>query len=272
MQKQTENQAHKTFVLQKDQSDCGVACLQSLIQFYGGNTSLEKLRELSGTSITGTTVLGLYQAANQLGFDAEGNEADTQALIEHGKPVILHVLIDEKLEHYVICYGYIAAKGFLIGDPAKGLSYYSAEELNKIWKSKVCLTLEPNAQFIESKKEKSAKFNWFKHLLIEDKKLLVFSLLLGIGIAVLNMATAVFSQKLIDDILPSKEINKLIGGIILLAFLLLVRVVFSSMRGYLLTIQTKDFNNRIIQYFYGNLLSLPKPFFDTRKILSDLFK
>lgn len=80
---------HKTFVLQQDQSDCGVACLLSLIRYYGGNQSLEKLRELSGTTRQGTTLLGLYQSANALGFKAEGNEADIPSLIEHGKPVIV---------------------------------------------------------------------------------------------------------------------------------------------------------------------------------------
>lgn len=266
MQNNIEKQANKTFVLQKDQSDCGVACLQSLIQFYGGYVSLEKLREQSGTNITGTTVLGLYQAANQLGFNAEGNEADIQVLIDHKEPVILHVLIDEKLQHYVVCYAYDEQKGFLIGDPAKGVTFYTKEELKKIWQSKVCLTLKPNDSFTKASEQNNNKLLWIKQLLIKDKKLLSFSLLLGVGIAVLNMATAVFSQKLIDDILPNRVLSRLVGGIILLGFLLLVRVLFSSLRGYLLTLQTKGFNNRIIQYFYGNLLSLPKPFFDTRKI------
>jgi len=83
----------KTFVLQQDLSDCGVACLQSLTRLYDGDIALEKLREISGTTKQGTTLLGLYQGANKTGFDAEGNEADLNAIIEHGEPLILHVLI-----------------------------------------------------------------------------------------------------------------------------------------------------------------------------------
>lgn len=89
----------KTHVLQHDQSDCGVACLLSLIKYYSGDSSLEKLRELSGTTKQGTTLLGLYQAANQLGFDANGCEADLQAVIDHKEPLILHVVIEERLQH-----------------------------------------------------------------------------------------------------------------------------------------------------------------------------
>ena len=108
----------KTHVLQHDQSDCGVACLLSLINYYKGASSLEKLRELSGTTKQGTTLLGLYQTANKIGFTAQGNEADIQTLIDHKEPLILHVIIDSKLQHYVVCYAY-ENNQFIIGDPGK---------------------------------------------------------------------------------------------------------------------------------------------------------
>ncbi|TDQ27506.1 peptidase domain-containing ABC transporter [Tenacibaculum caenipelagi] len=255
----------QTFTLQHDQSDCGVTCLLSLIKYYKGSNSLEKLRELSGTTKQGTTLLGLYQASSQLGFSAQGNKADIQAIIDHKKPLILHVVIDEHLQHYVICYGFEDNK-FIIGDPSKGIIYLAKEELEKIWKSKTCLTLSPNDNFIKSKTKRNNKKKWFIKLVKEDSKLIGFSIILGLGIAILGMAMAIFSQKLIDDILPSKDFNKLITGITLLAFLLLVRILLTALRDYFLIHQTKDFNNRIIDSFYSSLLNLPKPFFDTRKI------
>ena len=263
--KLNHNNLKKTFVLQHDQNDCGVASLLSIIQYYKGGNSLEKLRELSGTTRQGTTLLGLYQAANKLGFDAQGNEADMQALIDHGKPLILHVVINNRSEHYVVCYGYKNGK-FIIGDPAKGVLEYSNIELESIWKSKTCLTLEPNHQFTPAKANRKNKRKWFLSLLKEDYKLLTFSIVLGIGIAALGMAMAIFSQKLIDDILPSKDFKRLILGIVIVTFLLLVRVFLIAIRDYFLIRQTKDFNNRIIDHFYTAILHLPKIFFDTRKI------
>lgn len=261
----TSKQIKESIVLQQDQSDCGVACLLSLIELHGGSQSLERLRELSGTTKQGTTLLGLYQAANSLGFTAEGNEADIKALIEHGQPVILHVIIDNRLQHYVVCYGF-ENNQFIIGDPAKGIVHYSAEELEQIWESKTCLTLEPNSNFVYEKENKAQKWNWFKNILKEDTNLLIISAIFGVFVAILGMAMAVFSQKLIDDILPSKDSNKLIVGIVLVCILLLARVGFSALRDYILIRQSKDFNNRIIDRFYTALLHLPKSFFDTRKI------
>lgn len=255
----------KTFSLQHDQSDCGVACLLSLINFYGGNNSLEKLRELSGTTRQGTTLLGLYQAAGQLGFEASGNEADIQALIDHKEPLILHVVIEERLQHYVVCYGYKNDK-FIIGDPAQGITTYTQDELYKIWGSKTCLKLKPTKEFNKIADIKKTKRDWFLNLIKPDIQILNISIIIGFGIALLGMAMAIFSQKLIDDILPSKDVTKLIAGLALLALMLIIRVIFNALRGYLLLRQTKDFNNRIIGKFYGSLLHLPKPFFDTRKI------
>jgi ATP-binding cassette subfamily B protein len=256
----------KTHALQLDQSDCGVACLISIIQFYGGTNSIEKLRELSGTSKQGTTMLGLYQAANKIGFSAEGCEADIQALIDHKQPVILHVVIENKLQHYVVCYEYDESKGFLIGDPGKGIYYLNRAALNEIWISKSCLTLEPNEFFIKATVAKNAQRKWFINLLKEDYNLLWISVLLGVFVAALGMAMSLFSQKLIDDILPSHNLNKLVSGIALLGVLLLARVGLTVLREFFLLQQSKDFNNRINNQFFNSLLHLPKPFFDTRKI------
>lgn len=256
----------KTHTLQLDQSDCGVACLMSLIKLNGGTNSIEKLRELSGTTKQGTTMLGLYQVANQIGFTAEGCEADIQALIDHKQPLILHVVIQEQLQHYVVCYEYDSEKGFLIGDPAKGIYYLSADELDKIWVSKSCLTLEVNESFVKAETEKHTQKKWFLNLLKEDYKLLWISVLLGVFVAGLGLAMSLFSQKLIDDILPSNNIKKLVSGIGLLTVLLLARVGISALREFFLLQQSKDFNNRINTNFFSSLLQLPKPFFDTRKI------
>jgi ATP-binding cassette subfamily B protein len=256
--------------LQQDQSDCGVACLISIIKYYGGNSTLETIRKLSGTNITGTTLLGLYQAATSLGFTSEGCEADIVALLKHPSPIILHVLSEEKLEHYVVCYGTKVEKNkelvFIIGDPAKGIVYFNEFELSSIWKSRICLTLEPNEKFVVTSNIKSKKREWITQLIKEDYLFLGIALLLGIAIAILGIVMSLFSQRLIDDILPKKNFLKLNLGIGLVFMLLIIKEGISVLRQYFLFSQSKNFNNRIIGNFYSKLLNLPKPFFDTRKI------
>jgi ATP-binding cassette, subfamily C, bacteriocin exporter len=256
----------KTFVLQHGQSDCGVACLLSLIKYYGGDASLENLREQSGTSIQGTTLLGLYQSSVKFGFDAEGLEAEgVHNLAELNEPVILHVLIDSRLQHYFVFYGFAKSGLAVIGDPAKGIIEISKDELEKAWQSKALLKLTPNKNFVKRSDENSKKKAWIIDLIKEDVNILVVGLFLGIIISVLGLSTAIFSQKLIDNILPSGNQQKLILSLVLVTVLLLARSGLASLRGFFLIRQGMDFNNRIIGKFYSSLLRLPKSFFDTRK-------
>lgn len=257
-------QYRKAYIRQQDQFDCGVACLASLVKFYGGDVRLETLRELSGTGIQGTTLLGLYQAAPQIGFKAEAFEGSISHLKEVTTPVILHVLMEERLQHYIICYGYEDGH-FIISDPAKGLSLYTSEHLEKIWKSKALLTLQPEINFKKAEAVRNEKWFWLKALIKDDLNTLGIALFLGIVIAILGLSTAVFSQKLIDDILPEKHYLKLTVGLSLLFFLLLMRTGLSYVRQHFLNNQSRNFNNRIINHFYGSLLHLPKSFFDSRK-------
>jgi ABC-type bacteriocin/lantibiotic exporter with double-glycine peptidase domain len=184
----------KTFTLQHDQADCGIACLSSLSKYYGGDISIGKFRELCGTNHQGTTLLGLYQGANNAGFEAQGCEADIKALIEHGQPVILHTLIDESLQHFMVCYGY-KNNQFIIGDPGKGIVYYDEQGLNKIWQSKKCLTLFPNSNFQKKESIKNRKKEWIKKLLKEDYELLGISMFIGLIVAALGNVKVLFFVK-----------------------------------------------------------------------------
>lgn len=56
--------------IQLDQSDCGVACLSTILSYYKTYIPIEQLRILSGTNKTGTTFLGLTECLRKLGFEA----------------------------------------------------------------------------------------------------------------------------------------------------------------------------------------------------------
>ncbi len=252
------------FVKQKDQSDCGIACLLSIIRYYGGNATLEQLREHSGTDRVGTTLLGLMEAAKANGFDAKGYEADARCLMEHNQPSILHVQID-KLEHYMVFFAY-QNNSFTIGNPAEGIREYSSDELDSIWISKRCLVLKPNGSFETAKQQEKRKVNWFYQLVKEDINVLISSAIIGLILAGLGMATAIFSQKLIDTIIPSNSISKLITATLMLFLLLIIRSILQYVRGRMVIGQSMNFNNRIVNYFYNSLLYLPKRFFDGREV------
>lgn len=254
----------KAMVLQHDEKDCGVACLKSIIRYYGNDISLEKLRRESGTNSKGTSLLGLYQSAVQNQLNAEGLEGSINDLKALHQPVILHVNLEGNFEHYIVCFQYKNSK-FIIGDPAEGISKYTDEELQRIWKSGYLLQVSPNSEFKANGFHADRSIKWLKDHLIQDKNLFVSSILLGTILAVLGLATAVFTEQLVDDILPQRDFSLLLKGIASWGLLLLLSNLFSYIRQLLMFHQSYEFNQRVIKYFLGKLIYLQKSFFDSKK-------
>lgn len=260
--------AKKNHSKQLDQSDCGVVCLQTILKHYKSNSSLEKLRDLSGTSKQGTTMLGLMQCGNKIGLKIEGYQSTIEDLKKSKIPAILHTVYEEKLHHYIVCFGYIKKnERFIISNPASSkIEYITEVELKTIWKSKALLLCKETSKLIKKNEENKQKWQWIYKYIKEDLNLLTMSLFLGIILAVLSLATAVYSQKLIDVLLRSKDSSKITASVCLLFFLFTIQVFFGYLRNLFLIRQTKNYNIRVIHFFYNNLLKLPKTFFDTRRI------
>ncbi len=250
--------------LQLDRSDCGVACLSSIIIFYKGHVNIEKLRELSGTTQQGTTLLGLYQGAMKCGFNAKGTETGIGYLKTIERPCILHVVVDGVLQHYVVCYG--CKNGvFSIGDPALGMLQYSEEQLEAIWKSRVLLELEPTESFKTKESVHLQKRKWHVFLIRPDLSLLTLIAILALIFSFSGIAISVFLQQLLDNILPAANLHKLIAGFTLLTLIFTLRGFINYLRGHLLNLQNREFNSRLIDHFYSSLLFLPRFFFSNRK-------
>lgn len=257
------NLDNKKFICQNESSDCGVICLLNIIKDYGGDNKVENLRELSGTSKKGTTLLGLYQAAIKCGFTPDGIKTDIDYLKTTNSPCILHVYINN-FQHYIVCYGFDGSE-FIIGDPSKGLEKYPPSRLEEIWKSKSLLALKPNNSFKKKKIIKKEKQQWLLKLINEDTILLMVTSAVGLIATCIGLSMVIFLQQLIDKILPHADKPKLILGLILIGLLLMVRGVLGYIRGHFLNLQNRDFNNRLINTFYSSLLYLPKAFFSNRK-------
>lgn len=256
----------KTHLQHHDQSDCGVVCLESVLNFYDSYLPIEQLREWSGTNKTGTTMLGLLQCAKRVGFEADGFEADIDSLRVCTDICILHVLKNKILQHFVVCYCYdLKTNAFLIGDPANSKpEYISGDNLAGIWQSKTLIRLKVTERLSKSRKEN--KLRWIITSLKKDLNILSMTLFLGVVTTILGLSVAVFSQKFIDSLIPSKDFNKIFYGSLLLLFLLLVSGFLNYIKQLFLIRQGRDYNIRIIDFFYTKLLNLPKQFFDTRKI------
>jgi len=262
----------RTFQLQKDIADCGAVCLQNILSYYQVDMPLETLREMSGTGEDGASMLGLYQAAEELGFQATGMEAEgIDNLAGLSSPCILHLTIEGRHYHYVIFYPPTAGNErdkearFTIGDPASGIENWDRRRLEEKWSSKALLLLQPTGKIHERALLNRSKWSWLSRIMKKDLDLLYIAAFLGLLVAVLNLSTAVFSQKLVDVILPRHQSGKVFSATFLFGLLLLCRTGISRLRSTVLIKQSYQFNLHLTSHFFGTLLYLPKSFFDGRR-------
>lgn len=109
------------------------------------------------------------------------------------------------------------------------------------------------------------KRRWFYTVFIKDVDLLCWTLFLGLLSAIFGLAISVFSQKLIDEIIPSHNLTYLTIGLGIATCLALIKIGISFIQQYLGLIHSKVFNLSLIDKYFNHLLQLPKSFFDEQK-------
>ncbi len=250
-------------VKQHDITDCGAACLATVCKQYGLTTSISKIRQIAGTDKAGTNAYGMIRAAENLGFTAKGVKGNRDAFFsDFPLPVIAHVVVDNKLLHYVVIHK-ITKKEVIIADPAKGIVKISPDEFFSLWTG-VFILLVPNTEFKKGKDTKNLYERFFV-LLKPQRKLLMDIFIASISITVLGIMGAFYFQLIIDDILPSgiiKTLNVLSIGIILLKFF---SVLISVLRAQLLVYLSQKLDISLLLGYYEHVLKLPMNFFGSRK-------
>ncbi|OQP66237.1 peptidase C39 [Niastella populi] len=251
-------------VKQHDLTDCGAACLASIAAFYGLRLPIARIRQYAGTDLKGTNVLGLIEAATRIGFSAKAVKGAFDSIYTLPHPVIAHVIIDQRLQHYVVVYE-ASPKGIRIMDPAKGtMKVMPPDEFKKIYTG-IAILLAPADSFSPGHGAKTVT-DRFRSLLQPHMPMLLQIILGAMVYTLLGLCTSVYLQKIIDYVLPDGNRNLLNLMGLLMVFILLSQLFINYMKG-LLTIRTgQQIDARLILGYYKHLLRLPQQFFDTMRV------
>ena len=254
----------KKEVKQRDITDCGAACLSSIAANYKLELSVAKIRQFAGTDRKGTTITGIIEAAGKMGMEAKGVRAPFESIGKIPLPAIAHVIINEKLHHYVVIYK-VTSKYLDIMDPAFG-------RINKIKHNKfkaewtgVLVILMPGKEFKQGINDISKGQRLLS--LVKPHRFVLLQIIFGaIGYTLLGLSTSVFVQKIVDFVIIDGNKNLLnlmsIGMIILLFVQLsigIVKTVFTIKIGQYI-------DAHLILGYYKHLLKLPQSFFDSMRV------
>ncbi|VYU29209.1 peptide cleavage/export ABC transporter [Clostridium tertium] len=252
-------------VKQHDITDCAAACLATICMYYKKEITITKLRDILGTDIKGTTLLGLEDGAKKLGFDTKAIRVDKEGFKEkYTLPAIAHVITKEGLSHFVIIHK-IKDGEVVILDPAKGKEKKSIDEFFKTFDG-VLLLLIPNNEFNPGKIKGQGILSKFIQLLLPQKSLFIYSIVASAILTILGIASAFFNKILMDEILPYNLKNQL--NIFVIGFLLLAitQVGLGAIRQHILLYLSQKIDIPLLLGYFKHVYKLPMKFFASRKV------
>ncbi len=253
-----------TYIKQQDTTDCAAACLAMVCLHYKKETTIAKLRDIMGTDIKGTNLIGLSKCCEKLGFISQAIRVDKEGF--HSKftlPCIANIHTKEGLRHFVVVFK-ITEKYVIIGDPAKDLIKQDIEEF---WNSftGVMLVLAPNDEFETGKVKGEKIFSRFVRLLLPQKKLFIYSILASVLLTILGIVSSLFNKILMDEIMPYKLENALLMVLIIFAVIAVVQVVIDFVRQWIMLYLSQKIDIPLMLGYFKHIYSLPMKFFSTRK-------
>ena len=260
----------KTCIKQHDVTDCGAVCLASIVAFYGLMIPIARIRQYASTDKKGTNVLGLIEASNKLGLLAKGVKAfnpdgsvKLDSLLRIPKPAIAHVLVNDKLLHFVVIYD-VTKKYVKIMDPAYGeFKKVLIKDFVKEWTGILILVM-PDSDF-KAGDMRISTFNRFAYLLNPHRKMVIQAILGAMVCTLLGLVSSIYMQKLIDYVIPDGNRNLLN----MMSILMLVIMFVSLLIGYIKTVfmlkTSMQIDTRMVLGYYKHLLRLPQSFFDNMR-------
>lgn len=252
-------------VLQHNEEDCGAACLASIAKHYGRTFTINRIREVVGTSKKGTTLLGLKQGAEALGFNTRGVKASLELI--NKKAVPLPAIINSKGYHWVVFYGRRGNK-YVIGDPAVGIRYLDKKSITEAGTDWAMLLLEPDpVRFFEQpdEKEKIGGFGRFLKRVWPYRALVAQALLLNSVLGLLSLASPFLLQILTDDVLVRGDTKLLTGVVIAVVVMHLVSSSLQLVQSNLIAHLAQRLELGLVLEFGRQILRLPLTYYETRR-------
>ena len=251
-------------IKQHDIADCAAACLASILAWYRRDVPIARIRQYASTDQKGTTAWGIIQAAKKLNLSAKGVRGDLDALPDIPLPAIAHVVVRQRLQHYVVIYG-VSKTDVQVMDPATGtVDKVPLATFKESWTG-VLILLSPDDGFRPGNEKVSVASRFL--FLLKPHKAILWQVLTGaLLFTLLGLSTSIFLQKIVDHVIPDGNRNLLNLMGLAMVSILVVKLIINHART-ILTINTgQQIDARLILGYYKHLLRLPQTFFDNMRV------
>lgn len=245
-------------LLQVEATECGAAALGIILAYHGRIVPLVELRQACGISRDGSKASNILAAAANYGLKARGFKVERLEVLQQQK---YPYIVFWNLDHYLVVEGFNKKRVYL-NDPATGPRYVSWQEFDKSFTG-VVLCFEPNAEFSKGGRKPNIIFSLWKRLR-GSSGAIIYCLVAGLLLTLVNLVVPVFSQIFIDEILVQNRQDWLRPLLLVMA----IAVVFQGGLTLLLLRYLRRLRVKLAvvfsSHFLWHLLRLPVNFYAQR--------
>ena len=251
----------KNLIVKQDGfKECGAASLLSIVRYYGGNISINKLLEMTRTDKAGTNFYNLKDAAFNVGLEAIGYKIENSNNLSEIKVPFICQLINHNYEHFVVVYS-VKRNKIVMMDPAVGECVVSFLEFQKLWTGYV-LIFSPIKKLAFYQEKKYLNEVILKTL--KSNKRIVYNILfVSIIFTIASCIGTLYIQTILDYILGT-EIHNLIIITFFFAIILIIKCISSFFRNQLLIIINQKLDCSIFINVFHKILLLPYSYYKNR--------
>ncbi len=247
------------FIEQQSSSDCGVACLAMISQYWGARFDFNRLRDLAQVKRSGASLKQLAIAAETIGYHARPVRASLGRLADQKLPWIAHWQGD----HYVVVYR-VDRTHVLVADPARGKTRLPRKAFLDSWTG-YALLLDPTEKLKTAETSKPT-LGQFWGLLWVYRSTLWQIIFVSLLIQLFGLVAPLFTQVILDKVVVQKSVAVLHVFAIGLVLFSVWRIGLTTVRQYLLDYFSNRLNLTLVSGFISHALMLPLSFFENRQV------
>jgi len=273
------------FIKQLDIMDCGATCLRMLAKYFGRSFSADRLRIISDTTREGTSLLGLAEAAEQLGFRTLAVKISAEKLqADAPLPCLLHW----RQNHFVVLYKisqsfFTKKKTYHIADPGHGLVALSEIDFLQAWigesatattEEGIALLVEPTESFFAQENEPENKEYGFRRILhyLWQHQRLLWQLCFGLlAASAIQLALPFFTQSMVDTGVRQNDLDFVYLVLFAQLALFIGRSMIEVVQTWIFLHIGMRVNISLVSDFFIKLMRLPISFFDV-KVTGDILQ
>ena len=269
-----------TYYRQFEEMDCGAACLRMIARAHGQDYDLEELRERTGISRQGVSLLGISEGAESIGLQTLALPVTLQQIEEE---IPLPCILPWKGDHFVVLYR-VSEGLFSVADPDPTVEKVEYDRMHFVegWSDGLSedghyrgnvLVLEPTPAFGQRRMvgSETSRLRYVARYILNYRRLLGtigFGLILAL---LLQLAMPFLLKSMVDYGIVLSDPDFILLVVIAQAVLMLTMVLLAALRQYAVSHIGTRVDVSLVSDYIAKLTRLPMEFFDSRS-RGDIFQ